>query len=38
LGFVETARGQWERQVWDGRLWEQDEGGGEKEDVDQDRR
>jgi hypothetical protein len=38
LGFVEPAGGWRKGQVGNGRLREEDEGGGEKDDVDQDQR
>ena len=40
LRFVEPASGKWQWQVGsgNGRLWKQDEGGGEKDDMDQDQR
>ena len=38
LGFVEPASGWRKRKVGNGRLGEQDERGGEEDDVDQDQR
>jgi hypothetical protein len=38
LRFVEPTSGRWQWQVGNGRLWEQDEGSGEKDDMDQDQR